>query len=218
MSLELVSFKLCPFVQRSIITLLYKNVPFKLTHIDMSSPPDWFKQRSPFGKVPILIINDKHVVFESAVINEYLDESTPGSLLPDDVLQRALDRSWIDYGSAMIMDLSGLMHADTGEKYDNNYAALVDKLHWLENILPGGDFFNGNEISLVDFAYAPLFMRIQLIGLDKELLNCPKINHWSKTLLSLPQVQKSVVENFPDLLKAMIIKNGVYTAKQLKLS
>lgn len=220
MALELISFKLCPFVQRSVITLLYKKVEFEITHIDLSNPPEWFKKISPFGKVPILRVDNENVIFESAVINEYLDETTPGRLLPEDALLRALDRSWIDFGSACVMDVSGIMHADNQEKYDKKYAALKNKLGWLENILTKAPYFNGEEISLVDFAYAPLFMRMDLIGLKQEMLydsGCNKVATWSETLLSLDCVKKSVVDDFEELLMKMIQTHGAYTAQKLKL-
>lgn len=220
MELELISFKICPFVQRSVITLCFKKVPFKLTHIDISNPPDWFKKISPFGKVPVLRVNNQHTIFESAVINEYLDETTPGRLLPDDALLRALDRSWIDFASASIMDISGLMHADTQEKYQNNYAALKNKFGWLENILNEGSYFNGQEVSLVDFAYAPLFMRLRLIGLEQELLvetGCEKVKRWSDTVLAMDCVKNSVVPEFKELLFSMIKKHGVYAVTKLKI-
>ena len=40
--IELISFKLCPFVQRSVITLLKKGVEFKITYVDLANKPDWF--------------------------------------------------------------------------------------------------------------------------------------------------------------------------------
>ena len=42
--LELISSKMCPFVQRSIIILQYKNIPHKVTFIDLEDLPDWFTQ------------------------------------------------------------------------------------------------------------------------------------------------------------------------------
>ena len=69
MNIELISFDLCPFVQRSVITLLEKDIPFKRTNIDLANKPDWFLQISPLGKVPVLKI-DGNILFESAVINE----------------------------------------------------------------------------------------------------------------------------------------------------
>ncbi len=86
MDFELISFKLCPFVQRAAIILLFKKIPFRTSYIDLANPPDWFRAISPFGKVPVLRLDETTVLFESSVINEYLDEVTPGGLLPVDPL------------------------------------------------------------------------------------------------------------------------------------
>lgn len=74
--LELVSFKVCPFVQRSVIALNAKGIAYTLTHINPHEPPDWFKAISPLGKVPVLLV-DGTPLFESAVILEYLKCSPP---------------------------------------------------------------------------------------------------------------------------------------------
>ncbi|WP_228288010.1 glutathione S-transferase family protein [Thiothrix subterranea] len=74
--LELVSFKVCPFVQRSVIALNAKGIAYTLTHINPHEPPDWFKAISPLGKVPVLLV-DGTPLFESAVILEYVDEVYP---------------------------------------------------------------------------------------------------------------------------------------------
>lgn len=39
---KLISFQLCPFVQRSIITLNEKGIPFDIEYIDLSNKPEWF--------------------------------------------------------------------------------------------------------------------------------------------------------------------------------
>ena len=48
--IELISFNLCPFVQRSVITLLKKGIDFKITYIDLANPPEWFLDISPPGE------------------------------------------------------------------------------------------------------------------------------------------------------------------------
>ena len=89
---KLASFDVCPYVQRSVITLQEKGVPYEIEYIDLNNKSEWFMQLSPLGKVPILIIEDT-VIFESATINEYLDEIAPGrKLQPSDPLQRAHNR------------------------------------------------------------------------------------------------------------------------------
>ena len=201
--LELVSFELCPFVQRSIITLYQKNVPFKLTHIDLENPPHWFEEISPLGKVPVLKVGGRDVLFESAVINEYIDEITPPSLHSSEPLTKARDRAWIEFGSEMLGVLYVLMVTDSEEYLEEKRFELFEGLGRMEEILPeDGGFFRGPAFSLVDAAWAPLFVRLQLfLDLDSthsaaEWEGLPKVRRWSQSLLGLESVQRSVPRGF----------------------
>jgi glutathione S-transferase len=220
MELELVSFKICPFVQRAVATLRYKQTAFKLTHIDLSDPPHWFKAISPFGKVPLLKVDKQHVIFESAVINEFLDEITSGGLLPDDPLLRALNRSWIEFGSACLLNLSAQMHAEDKQTFDSNREELKSKMKWLEATLDQPPYFNGDTLSLVDFSWAPLFMRAEILTLDDQLYpaeHLPRTAAWARRLLELPAVRNSVVADFPQLLRDHIRAKAPYAAQQFGL-
>jgi glutathione S-transferase len=220
MELELVSFKICPFVQRAVATLRYKQTAFKLTHIDLSDPPHWFKAISPFGKVPLLKVDKQHVIFESAVINEFLDEITSGGLLPDDPLLRALNRSWIEFGSACLLNLSAQMHAEDKQTFDSNRDELKSKMKWLEATLDQPPYFNGDTLSLVDFSWAPLFMRAEILTLDDQLYpaeHLPRTAAWARRLLELPAVRDSVVADFPELLRNHIRAKAPYAAQQFGL-
>ena len=64
---HLISHDLCPYVQRAVITLAEKRVPFERTYVDLANKPEWFRQISPLGKTPVLKVDDQ-VLFESAVI------------------------------------------------------------------------------------------------------------------------------------------------------
>src|SRR4051794_35232111 len=64
--LTLVSHKLCPYVQRAVIALTEKGVPFTRRDVDLANKPDWFLRVSPLGKTPVLLVNDS-AIFESAV-------------------------------------------------------------------------------------------------------------------------------------------------------
>src|SRR6185295_20138660 len=79
--LTLVSHRLCPYVQRAAIALAEKGVPFTRRDVDLANKPDWFKAISPLGKVPLLQV-DNEVLFESAVIVEYLEETQAPALHP----------------------------------------------------------------------------------------------------------------------------------------
>jgi glutathione S-transferase len=71
-ALKLISHTLCPYVQRAVIALLEKGVPFERIDIDLANKPDWFIKISPLGKVPVLVVTDEDgrevALFESNVI------------------------------------------------------------------------------------------------------------------------------------------------------
>src|SRR5947208_9000539 len=108
--LTLISHKLCPYVQRAVIALTEKGVPFERVDIDLANKPDWFVAISPLGKTPVLQVGDK-AIFESAVILEYLEETQPKPLHPADPRTRAEHRAWIEYGSAILNDIAGFYAA-----------------------------------------------------------------------------------------------------------
>src|ERR1043166_2786147 len=89
--LVLVSHHLCPYVQRAAIALHEKSVAFERVYIDLAAKPDWFLAESPLGKTPLLKV-DGAVVFESAVICEYLEDTVAPALHPADPLERARHR------------------------------------------------------------------------------------------------------------------------------
>lgn len=212
---ELISFKLCPFVQRSVIVLQEKGVDYDITYIDLKNPPDWFKTISPLGKVPVLRVGDA-VVFESAVIMEYLDEVNPPSLHPQDPLRKAHNRAWIEFASTLFFCQFNMVMAQEQVACENAEKELRDKLALVNEQLVG-PHFNGEAFSLIDAAYAPLFMRLAFLeqwspmGMLKDM---PKMQAWSDALLARPAVQASVVENLNELYRGHIASSGGYGAKR----
>jgi glutathione S-transferase len=151
MALHLISFKTCPFVQRAVITLKHKDIDFDITYIDLADPPDWFLEMSPLKKVPVLKVDDE-ILFESAVINEYLDEITGGDLQPKDPLARAKNRAWIEFASNMLGNLYMMKMSKDEERYTKYRQALVSQLQRVEKRLGDGPWFNGEDFSLADTA------------------------------------------------------------------
>ena len=213
MDLELISTKRCPFVQRSIITLLHKGIEYRMTYVNPDDPPPWFPDISPFGQVPLLRVDGKTVIFESAVINEFIDDVTPGQLHPADPLQRALNKSWIEFGGTCCGLTFQLMVAPDQEAYDKIVAQLAGNLARVETVLGEGPYFNGSEFALIDAAYAPIFIRLDvfsdLLGLDITS-DLPRIDAWKKTLLALPEVQQARVPELPDLFRQLITSRNAW--------
>src|SRR5919205_1477764 len=125
-TLKLISHKLCPYVQRAVISLTEKGVPFERIDVDLANKPDWFKKISPLGKTPVLLEGDT-AIFESAVILEYLEETQPNPLHPADPLARAEHRAWIEFGSATLNDIWVLYTAADEAAFSTKTAALREK-------------------------------------------------------------------------------------------
>ena len=199
MKLELVSFNVCPFVQRSVITLNHKICDYDITCIGLSNPPDWFHEISPLGKIPVLKVDDKEMLFESAVINEFIDDITPGTLKPSDPLTLAKNRAWIEYGGTCLADFYMIANHNNEHDMNNQMAECVERLQHVEDILSDSTFFNGEEISLIDAAYAPLLIRLDFMIEKLNLLDwnkLPKLKKWKENLLDLESVQKSIIYCF----------------------
>lgn len=210
---QLISFKICPFVQRSVILLLEKAIDFDITYINLKEPPDWFNEISPLGKVPVLKVGDE-VLFESAVIMEYLDEVNPPSLHPADPLKKAKNRAWIEFASTLIMSQFNMVMAREKEDHEKAKQEMKAKLAMLEKQV-AGPYFNGNDIALVDLAFAPIFMRIQFLeewhtlGLLDGLA---KVSAWSEALLARESVRNSVTDDLQELYRGHISASGGYGA------
>ena len=217
MQLELISFKLCPFVQRSVITLKHKGVPFDTTFIQLDDPPAWFGEVSPLGKVPVLKVDDT-VLFESAVINEFLDESFGERMLSDDALERAQQRAWIELGAAGIFAMFGTITAPEEGGSTAKREELAKLFGHLERQLakaPPAPFFSGAKLSLVDTAFAPLFQR--LFALPEPILDweaVPTVKRWAERLVEEPVVRDSLPEGFDELFPMMLRKQSGWYAQQ----
>ena len=216
--IELISFDLCPFVQRSVITLLEKDIPFKRTNIDLADKPEWFLQISPLGKVPVLKI-DGNILFESAVINEYLDEITPPSMHPGDPLQKALNRAWIEFGTELSNLSFKMVLTDDEEIVAQSLEALQNKFEFLDKNLTTGPFFNGAAFSLIDAAYAPVFIRTEY--LLKQVIDdlippaCNRALNWRDAILARESVQGSIIDGYTELATARFKKRGSVLLKDL---
>ncbi len=185
----LVSFKTCPWVQRSAIVLREKKTEFELRHIEPDNRPDWFLAISPHKKVPVLRIDDKISLFESNAINEYLDETISPHLHPEDPVERAINRAWTDYVPAFASVVTATAYADTEVEYNKAAEQIPVPFERLERALEkqgSGPFFNGANYSLVDAAYAPFLQRYVFLDRIRRLGHIekyPRLKSWCDALL-----------------------------------
>lgn len=208
--LHLVSHKLCPYVQRARIVLAEKAVPHRLTFIDLAAKPDWFLRLSPLGKVPLLLV-DGRPLFESAAIAEYVDEISPGSLLPAEPIERALNRAWIQFASSILDAVGALYRAPDDHSLERAATVLDGRFGQLEGVLGHGPFFNGADFSLVDAAFAPVFRYFDVIDryVDFGLFDHrPRLGAWRGALAGRSAVRAAVVADYPERLEHFLIERN----------
>jgi glutathione S-transferase len=221
--LTLVSHALCPYVQRAAIALYEKGVAFERVDVDLDNKPDWFKAISPLGKVPLLKVGDA-VIFESAVIVEYLEETQPNPLHPSDPLQRAQHRAWMEFGSAILADIWGFYTASDETVLQAKARALTDKFARLEQHLGAqsdfaAPYFEGARFSLVDAVFAPVFRYFDLfdrIGAFGILDGKPKLAAWREALAQRPSVIRAVAPDFQERLRGFVIARNARLSQMIQ--
>ena len=196
--IELISFKLCPFVHRSLILLNEKGADYKITYIDLANKPEWFLKISPLGKVPLLKVNGE-VLFESSVINEFLDELISPSLHPTDILIKAKQRAWVEFSSTLVFDMINWVKTSNADDFNKAKQVFESKLHMIEQELQGAFF--GECFQLVDIAFAPILVRLSFIenNTPAVLDGFPKIKKWMESVLVRASVDKSFDQKLENL-------------------
>lgn len=218
-ALKLISHKLCPYVQRAVIALTEKGVPFEQVDIDLANKPDWFLKISPLGKTPVLVVADT-AIFESAVILEYLEETQARPLHPADLLKRAEHRGWIEFGSAVLNDIAGFYTAPDEATLRAKAAQLEQKFARLEARVAAAPWFDGTDFSLVDAVFAPVFRYFDVfdaIGEFGILAGKPRLERWRENLAARPSVRGAVSADYPALLRDFLARRQSWISQlQLK--
>ena len=195
--LEIISSSTCPFAQRTRMALMEKGIDFTLTEIDLDDKPDWFWEISPYGKVPVIRHNGT-VVFESAVINEYLEEVFPDPpLLPRDPAARAQARIWIDFANVRFTpQVYKLMLAQEPERQAVHAEKLTEALLMMEHEglgkLSDGPYWLGEQVSLVDLSFLPHLQRFCALDHYRDFRipeECVLLEAWLQLMLRRPSVQ-----------------------------
>ena len=194
---EIYSANVCPYAERTRLMLIEKGVDFSLTEIDLKAKPGWFEKISPYSKVPVIKHGDE-IIWESAVINEYLDEVYPEPpLMPRDATGRALARIWIDFcNTALCTTWYKVLLVQDREERAQLHEKLRDHFRLMEfeglRKLSEGPYWFGAEVGLVDLAFYPWFERLPAFetyrgpSLPEE---CTRLREWDQAMQARESVQ-----------------------------
>lgn len=218
--LKLVSHALCPYVQRAAIALTEKQSPFERIVVDLSNKPEWFKVISPLGKVPLLLV-DEAVLFESAAICDYLDETIAPRLHPADPIRRAQHRAWIEFASSVLNDIWGFYVAPDAAGFERKTTDIAVKFQRLEDELAHreGPYFSGADFSLVDAAFGPVFRYFDVFEqyIDPGVFDGkPNLQAWRRALSARKSIREAVSADYPKLLDVFLRNRGSHLSDLMK--
>ncbi|NMG44870.1 glutathione S-transferase [Aromatoleum toluvorans] len=155
-----------PFSHRCRIVLFEKGMDFEVIDVDLYNKPEDIAVINPYNRVPVLVDRDL-VLYESNIINEYIDERFPHpQLMPPDPIMRARARQLLHTFEHELFS-----HIDALEKnqkgiVDKSRAHVRDQLVQLAPIFAKQKFMLGDEFSMLDVAIAPLLWRLEHYGIE----------------------------------------------------
>ncbi|CAN1278883.1 Glutathione S-transferase U7 [Linum perenne] len=142
---------------RVIWALKLKGVSFEFVEEDISNKSPLLLQYNPiYNKVPVLVHGGKPIC-ESSVIMEYIDETWSHHnkpLMPVDPYARSIARFWIKFAD------------DQGEEREEAIKECLELLQIIEEkagLCENNNFFNGDEIGIVDLAFSGIGYWLGLI-------------------------------------------------------
>ena len=196
--IRLYEFATSPNCQRVKVVLEEKKLPYETLFVNLKSgdqkKPDFLKL-NPYGKVPV-IIDGETVLYESCIINEYLDEKYPEPpLMPKEHSERARIRILIDYGiHHLASPYKEIRRERAKEEKKRDPATIAAARKELNNLLYrlereiGDRPYLAGDFSLLDAALIPRFLRMEEMGVlpDPSL---PSLEKWLQRMKDRPSLR-----------------------------
>jgi RNA polymerase-associated protein len=157
----------CPFSQRCRFVLFEKGMDFEIKDVDLFNKPEDINVMNPYGQVPILVERDL-VLYESNIINEYIDERFPHpQLMPADPVMRARARLFLfNFERELFIHVQTIENSNKQPAIDKAKIVIRDRLTQLAPILLKNKYMLGDDFSMLDVAIAPLLWRLDHYGID----------------------------------------------------
>jgi len=178
----------CPFSQRCRFVLFEKGMDFEIRDIDLYNKPEDISVMNPYGQVPILVERDL-VLYESNIINEYIDERFPHpQLMPADPVMRARTRLFLyNFEKELFVHVSVLEDRSNTDTRAQETARqnIRDRLAQLAPMLIKSKYMLGEEFSMLDVSIAPLLWRLDHYGIELPK-NAAPLQKYAERIFSRP--------------------------------
>jgi glutathione S-transferase len=198
--MELYDYPDCPFAQKVRVVLAEKELEYEKVFVDLRTGEHRqnaeFLKLNPYGKVPVLI-DDEVVVYDSTIINEYLEEEYPHpALMPEDSSARARVRTLEDYCDNSFLPSAGFVQAELSKPQGEQDAERLQRyrneltrgLKRLEGFLGGKEYLVSGQFSLADIAFVPALLILPRLGVEVDP-SLRGVSAWINRLKQRPSVR-----------------------------
>ena len=205
--LKLYDYRDCPFSQKVRVVLAEKDLEFERVNVDLGKSeqrtPE-FLRLNPYGKVPVLV-DDDEVVYDSTVINEYLEEEYPlPRLMPEDSQTRArvrlledyCDNSFIPPTTNLLVQLRKPEAERELQRVEQAREELRRCLYFIKDRLDGHSYLVGNDFTLADAAFAPRMLVLGRLGFEFEP-TLGGVQAWLDRIRSRPSARRVASRSSP---------------------
>ena len=152
----------CPFSHRCRFVLFEKGMDFTIKDIDVFNKPADLAVMNPYNEVPVLVERDL-VLYESNIINEYIDERFPHpQLMPADPVMRGRGRLVLHrLEKELFVHVKTLENpSSTAKMQAAAREAIASGLTMIAPAFAKNKYVLGDDFSMIDVALAPLLWRL----------------------------------------------------------
>ena len=174
-----------PFSQRCRIVLHEKGMDFQIIDVDVDHKPEDLAVINPYNRTPVLVERDL-VLYESNIINEYIDERFPHpQLMPADPVARARARLFLYQVEKDIFAHVEPLEKGTERQREKARAHVSDALSQIAPMFVKQKYWFGDEFSMLDVAISPLMWRLDHYGIHLPKQAAPLMKY-AERLFSRP--------------------------------
>lgn len=177
----------CPFSQRCRFVLFEKGMDFEVRDVDLFQKTDDILMMNPYGQLPILVDRDL-VLYESNIINEYIDERFPHpQLMPADPVMRARVRLMLlTFERELFVHVQTLENASRQSEHALAAKKIGEQLTQLAPIFAHNKYMLGDDFTMPDIALAPLLWRLEHYGINLAKTAAP-LSKYAERIFSRPK-------------------------------
>ncbi len=211
MSLIIYGGAISPFVRKVRVFLAEKGLDYKLEQVSPFQPPEWFREISPLGRIPVLrdeAAGPDATLPDSSVICAYLERLKPEpALYPKDNFAYGRALWYEEYADSELAANVGMgvfrpvvLAKMMGKEPDRAAAekTLAEKLPkyftYLDAEIGSKPFIAGGAFSVADISVATHFVNLAHAGYGPDAKTWPNLARYLKEIHARPSFAAVIAE------------------------